>query len=77
MKAAHLGEPKRIVVLGAGFAGFSAALELERTVARDPGVEVLLIAPQNVAEVTLMFSSFSSNALTGQSMVVSHGWFMQ
>ena len=31
----------------------------------------------DVAEVTLMFASFSSNALTGQSMVVSHGWFMQ
>ena len=31
----------------------------------------------DVAEVTLMFASFSSSALTGQSMVVSHGWFMQ
>lgn len=31
----------------------------------------------DVADVTLMFASFPSNALTGQSMVVSHGWFMQ
>ena len=31
----------------------------------------------DVAEVALMFASFPSNALTGQSMVVSHGWFMQ
>ena len=31
----------------------------------------------DVAEVTLMFASFPSSALTGQSMVVSHGWFMQ
>jgi 3-hydroxybutyrate dehydrogenase len=31
----------------------------------------------DVAEVALMFSSFPSNALTGQSLVVSHGWFMQ
>jgi NADP-dependent 3-hydroxy acid dehydrogenase YdfG len=23
------------------------------------------------------FASFPSNALTGQSLVVSHGWFMQ
>ena len=30
-----LVEPKRIVILGAGFAGLYAALELERTVARD------------------------------------------
>jgi len=32
---------------------------------------------EDVAEVTLMFASFGSNALTGQSMVVSHGWSMQ
>ena len=31
----------------------------------------------DVAEVTLMFASFPTNALTGQSMVVSHGWCMQ
>lgn len=32
---------------------------------------------EDVAEATLFFASFESNALTGQSMVVSHGWFMQ
>jgi 3-hydroxybutyrate dehydrogenase len=31
----------------------------------------------DVAGVALFFASFPSNALTGQSMVVSHGWFMQ
>jgi 3-hydroxybutyrate dehydrogenase len=31
----------------------------------------------DVAEVALLFAAFPSNALTGQSMVVSHGWFMQ
>ena len=31
----------------------------------------------DVAEVALLFASFPTNALTGQSMVVSHGWFMQ
>src|SRR5499426_842747 len=31
----------------------------------------------DVGEVALMFASFPSSALTGQSMVVSHGWFMQ
>jgi 3-hydroxybutyrate dehydrogenase len=30
-----------------------------------------------VAEVALFFAAFKSNALTGQSLVVSHGWFMQ
>ena len=31
----------------------------------------------DVAEVALLFAAFGSNALTGQSLVVSHGWFMQ
>ena len=31
----------------------------------------------DVAQVALMFASFPTNALTGQSLVVSHGWFMQ
>ena len=32
---------------------------------------------EDVAEVAPLFASFPSNALTGQSLVVSHGWFMQ
>jgi len=32
---------------------------------------------EDVAETALFFASFDSNALTGQSLVVSHGWFMQ
>jgi 3-hydroxybutyrate dehydrogenase len=32
---------------------------------------------QDVAEVALFFASFPSNALTGQSLIVSHGWFME
>jgi 3-hydroxybutyrate dehydrogenase len=31
----------------------------------------------DVAEVALLFAAFPSNALTGQSLVVSHGWSMQ
>ncbi len=31
----------------------------------------------DVANVALMLAAFESNALTGQSIVVSHGWFMQ
>ena len=31
----------------------------------------------DVAEVALLFAAFPTNALTGQSLVVSHGWFMQ
>ena len=32
---------------------------------------------EDVANVALFFASFETNALTGQSLVVSHGWFMQ
>jgi 3-hydroxybutyrate dehydrogenase len=32
---------------------------------------------EDVAEAALFFASFPSNALTGQSLIVSHGWFME
>jgi 3-hydroxybutyrate dehydrogenase len=32
---------------------------------------------EDVAETALFLAGFGSNALTGQSLVVSHGWFMQ
>ena len=54
---------QRIVILGAGFAGLYAALELERTVARDPGVEVLLIDPQNFLLFTPMLHEVASGSL--------------
>ena len=31
----------------------------------------------DVAEVAIFFAAFNSNALTGQSIIVSHGWHMQ
>ena len=32
---------------------------------------------EDVAETALFFAAFPSNALTGQSIIVSHGWFME
>lgn len=32
---------------------------------------------EDVAEATLFFAAFPSSALTGQSLIVSHGWFME
>jgi 3-hydroxybutyrate dehydrogenase len=32
---------------------------------------------EDIAAVALFFASFKTNALTGQSLVASHGWFMQ
>ncbi len=62
--------PQRIVILGAGFAGLYAALELERTVARDPGVEVVLVDPQNFLLFTPMLHEVASGSLDPASIVV-------
>ncbi|HKT85683.1 MAG TPA: 3-hydroxybutyrate dehydrogenase [Novosphingobium sp.] len=32
---------------------------------------------EDIAEVALFFAAFGSNALTGQSLVASHGWYME
>ena len=32
---------------------------------------------EDVAEVALMLAEFKTNALTGQSIIVSHGWGMK
>ena len=32
---------------------------------------------EDVAEVAVLFAGFESNVLTGQSLIVTHGWFMQ
>ena len=31
---------------------------------------------EDVAEIAWMFAAFPTNALTGQSLIVSHGWYM-
>jgi 3-hydroxybutyrate dehydrogenase len=33
--------------------------------------------PGDVAQVALFLAAFPTNALTGQSVVVSHGWHME
>jgi hypothetical protein len=40
-------------------------------------VDCELTKVHDVADVALLFAGFNSNALTGQSLVVSHSWFMQ
>jgi len=40
-------------------------------------VDSKFTSTHDVAEAALFFASFESNAMTGQSLVVSHGWFMQ
>ena len=31
----------------------------------------------DVAAATVFFAAFPTNALTGQSSIISHGWFME
>ncbi|HSF05201.1 MAG TPA: FAD-dependent oxidoreductase [Methylomirabilota bacterium] len=42
-----MSQPTRIVVLGGGFGGVYAALELEKLVGRDPNVEIHLVSREN------------------------------
>ena len=51
--------------------------EVIRNVMLKDTVDKQFTTVADVAEVALLFASFPSNALTGQSLVVSHGWFMQ
>jgi 3-hydroxybutyrate dehydrogenase len=32
---------------------------------------------EDIAEIALFFAAFPSNALTGQSLIASHGWHME
>ena len=56
--------------------GISEA-DLIRNVMLKETVDGEFTTVQDVAEVALLFAGFESNALTGQSLVVSHGLFMQ
>ncbi|HWF97847.1 MAG TPA: 3-hydroxybutyrate dehydrogenase [Steroidobacteraceae bacterium] len=51
--------------------------EVIRSIMLKDTVDGEFSTPEDVAEATLFFASFESAALTGQSLVVSHGWSMQ
>ena len=51
--------------------------EVIRNVMLKETVDGEFTTTDDVAQVALMFAAFPTNALTGQSLVVSHGWFMQ
>jgi 3-hydroxybutyrate dehydrogenase len=51
--------------------------EVVRTVMLKETVDGEFTTVKDVAEAALFFASFESAALTGQSLVVSHGWSMQ
>jgi 3-hydroxybutyrate dehydrogenase len=51
--------------------------EVVRNIMLGETVDGEFTSQQDVAEVALWLAAFPSNALTGQSIVVSHGWHMQ
>ena len=51
--------------------------EVVRNVMLKETVDGEFTTTDDVAQVALLFAAFPTNALTGQSLVVSHGWFMQ
>jgi len=51
--------------------------EVVRNVMLKDTVDGAFTTVEDVAQATLFFAAFPTNALTGQSLVVSHGWFME
>lgn len=58
-----MSAPKRIVILGGGFAGLYAALELEKLLRRTEGVEVTLINRENYFAFTPMLHEVAASDL--------------
>jgi NADH dehydrogenase len=56
-------KPKRILILGGGFAGLTVAMELERKLASDPSVEITLINRENFFLFTPMLHEVAASDL--------------
>jgi len=56
--------------------GISEEEVIKHVVLKDT-VDTEFTAPSDVAELAVFLASFPSKALTGQSLVVSHGWHME
>ena len=56
-------QPKRILILGGGFAGLYTAMQLEKTLARDPDVEVTLVNRENFFLFTPMLHEVGASDL--------------
>ncbi len=50
----------RILILGGGFGGIYAAMHLERTLARDPNIEIILINQDNFFLFTPMLHEIAA-----------------
>lgn len=56
-------QPTQILILGGGFGGLYAALELEKTIARDPNVEITLVNKENFFLFTPMLHEVAASDL--------------
>ncbi len=56
-------QPKRILILGGGFAGLSTAMELEKSLGRDSGVEVTMVNRENFFLFTPMLHEVAASDL--------------
>jgi 3-hydroxybutyrate dehydrogenase len=56
--------------------GISEAEVVSKVMLKDT-VDGEFTTVEDVARIALFFAAFPNNALTGQSLVVSHGWFME
>ncbi|HYR43117.1 MAG TPA: hypothetical protein VER98_08845 [Terriglobia bacterium] len=61
----------RIVIAGGGFAGLSAARYFDKSLARRPDIEVLLISRENFALFTPMFHEVAAGELSSSDIVTA------
>jgi NADH dehydrogenase len=57
------GQRTRIVILGGGFAGLAVALELEKSLGRDPSIEITLVNRENFSLFTPMLHEVAASDL--------------
>lgn len=62
-------QPKRIVILGGGFAGTNVALRLEKQFRRDPNVEITLIDTENFFTFTPLLPEVPSGSIQPKHIV--------
>ena len=72
--------------VGPGRSRAAAVVERVRALSEEEVVKKMMLSQtvdgefttaEDVAKVASLFAGFETNALTGQSLVVSHGWFME
>src|SRR5438067_10579262 len=61
--------PKRILILGGGFAGVSTAMELEKSLGRDSGIEITMVNRENFFLFTPMLHEVAASDLDVTTIV--------